>query len=318
MGVNALLTAILAAIYAQLCAVFIAQILMQSPTERTAARLLHLLPRERITRALGKLTEAHVPRPILDPVLGVYSRAYNVNLAEAVVPDGGFRSFNEFFTRELREGARPVDASEATLVSPADGRLDDAGAIDEATRFFIKGREYTAESLLASATDAQLFSGGQFAIVYLSPRDYHRVHSPEALEVDMVRHVPGVLYPVNDFGVRHVPGLFAKNERVVVLGRSPAFGRVAVVFVGAMIVGRINLYIPAPDRPAIGGPMAERRFDVAHPTVQRGEQLGSFSLGSTVVMLVERAPESLRDEWSTERLGTAVRMGEAILRRRST
>lgn len=297
---------------------------MQSPTERTAARLLHLLPRERITRALGKLTEAQVPRPILDPVLGVYSRAYNVNLDEAVVPDGGFRSFNEFFTRELRDGARPVDLSDATLVSPADGRLDDAGAIDAATRFFIKGREYTAESLLASATDAQIFSGGQFAIVYLSPRDYHRVHSPETLEVEMVRHVPGVLYPVNDFGVRHVPGLFAKNERVVVLGRSPVFGRVAVVFVGAMIVGRINLYIPAPDRPAIGGPMAERHFgtadapSVACPTVKRGEQLGSFSLGSTVVMLVERAPESLRDEWSTERLGTAVRMGEAILRRRST
>ncbi|MFO0558208.1 MAG: archaetidylserine decarboxylase [Polyangiales bacterium] len=291
---------------------------MQSPTERTAARLLHLLPRERITRAIGKLTEAHVPKPILDPVLGAYSKAYKVNMDEAVVPDGGYRSFNEFFTRRLRDGARSVDTTEGALVSPADGRLDDAGAIDERTKFFIKGREYSAESLLASATDAQTFSGGQFAIVYLSPRDYHRVHAPEALEIDLVRHVPGVLYPVNDFGVRHVPGLFARNERVVVIGRSPVFGRVAVVFVGAMIVGRINLYIPAPDRPPIGGPIAERAFDVAHPSVARGDELGSFSLGSTVVMLIERAPDAQRDEWSTERLGTAVRMGEAILRRRST
>lgn len=315
---TAVLTAFLAAIYAHSGAVFLAQNLMQSPTERTAARLLHLLPRERITRALGKLTEAHVPRPILDPVLGAYSKAYNVNLDEAVVPDGGFRSFNEFFTRRLREGARSVDAGEGVMVSPADGRLDDAGAIDDETRFFIKGREYSAESLLASATDAQAFSNGQFAIVYLSPRDYHRVHAPEALEIECVRHVPGVLYPVNDFGVRNVPGLFAKNERVVVLGRSPTFGRVAVVFVGAMIVGRINLYIPAPERPPIGGPIAEREFDGARPKVARGDELGSFSLGSTVVLLIERAPDGSRDDWSTERLGTAVQMGEAILRRRST
>lgn len=291
---------------------------MQSPTERTAARLLHLLPRERITRAIGKLTEAHVPKPILDSVLGAYSKAYKVNMDEAVVPDGGYRSFNEFFTRRLRDGARTVDQSDGVMVSPADGRFDDAGAIDERTKFFIKGREYSAESLLASATDAQTFTGGQFAIVYLSPRDYHRVHAPESLEVELVRHIPGVLYPVNDFGVRHVPGLFARNERVVVLGRSPTFGRVAVVFVGAMIVGRINLYIPAPDRPPIGGPVAERAFETAMPSVVRGDELGSFSLGSTVVMLVERASDSQRDEWSTERLGTAVRMGEAILRRRST
>jgi phosphatidylserine decarboxylase len=291
---------------------------MQSLTERTAARLLHLLPRERITRAIGKLTEAHVPKPILDPVLNAYSKVYKVDLDEAVVPNGGFRSFNEFFTRKLRAGARVIDGTENAFVSPADGRLDDAGTIDEHTKFFIKGREYAAESLLASATDAQLFSGGQFAIVYLSPRDYHRVHAPDSLEIDLVRHVPGVLYPVNEFGVRHVTGLFAKNERVVVLGRSPVFGHVAVVLVGAMIVGRITLNLPAPDRPPIGGPIAEQRFEGARPFVRRGDELGSFSLGSTVVMLIERAPDPQRDEWLTPRLGTAVRMGEAILRRRST
>ncbi|MBL8683379.1 MAG: phosphatidylserine decarboxylase [Myxococcales bacterium] len=292
---------------------------MQSATERTAARLLQMLPRERITRALGKLTEANVPRPILDPVLHAYAKAYSVDLGEAVVPSGGFRTFNEFFTRELRDGARPIDGAERTLVSPADGRFDDAGAIDDRTRFFIKGREYTAASLLGSAEDAQHFADGQFAIVYLSPRDYHRVHAPDRIEVELVRHVPGVLFPVNDFGVRTVPGLFAKNERVVVLGRSPDFGRVAVVLVGAMIVGKIDLYVPSPARPPIGGPVAERAFDVARPVIERGEQLGSFSLGSTVVMLVERAPEgALFDEWSKDKFGALVRMGEPILRRRST
>jgi phosphatidylserine decarboxylase len=290
---------------------------MQSPTERTAARLLQLLPRERITRAIGKLTEARVPRPVLDPVLSMYSRAYRVDLGEAVVPSGGFRSFNEFFTRRLREGARPVDTDAGAMISPADGRFDDAGPVDESRRFFIKGREYDAASLLASEDDARAFTGGQFGIVYLSPRDYHRVHAPTALEVEHVRHVPGVLFPVNDFGVRHVPGLFAKNERVVVLGRAPEFGRVAVVFVGAMIVGRIDLTIPAPDRPAIGGPIAERAFDTARPLLERGDELGSFLLGSTVVLLVERGPAGTEDFWESSRLGQSVRMGQAILRRRS-
>jgi phosphatidylserine decarboxylase len=291
---------------------------MQSPTERTAARLLHMLPRERITRALGKLTEASIPRPLLEPVLEAYSRAYQVDLREAIVPEGGFRSFNEFFTRRLREGARPCDQDRDAFVSPADGRLDDVGVIDERTIFHVKGREYTASSLLASAEDAQRFAEGSFAIVYLSPRDYHRVHAPDTLEVERVRHVPGVLFPVNDFGVRHVPGLFAKNERVIVLGRSPRFGRVAVVLVGAMIVGRINLFIPHPDRPAIGGPIAERVFDAARPVLARGEELGSFSLGSTVVLLVERAARGEVDHWQRDRLGALVRMGEAILHRRST
>jgi phosphatidylserine decarboxylase len=290
---------------------------MQSPTERAAARLLHLLPRERITRALGRLTEARIPRPVLEPVLSVYARAYRVDLDEAIVPSEGFQSFNEFFTRRLREGARPIDQDPDVLVSPADGRLDDAGAIDLERRFQIKGRDYNVSSLLASEQDASAFVGGQFGIVYLSPRDYHRVHSPVALEVDRVRHIPGALYPVNDFGVRHVPGLFAKNERVVVLGRSPRFGRVAVVFVGAMIVGRIDLRIPAPVRPPIGGPIAEREFGALPTSVERGDELGAFLLGSTVVVLVERAHDGAEDVWAADRFGTAVRMGEAILRRRS-
>jgi phosphatidylserine decarboxylase len=276
-----------------------------------------MLPRERITRAIGRLTEAHVPRPVLEPVLSVYSRAYRVDLGEAVVPDGGFRSFNEFFTRRLRDGARPIDQDPDVLVSPSDGRFDDAGPVDEQRRFFIKGREYDAATLLASSEDARAFVGGQFGIVYLSPRDYHRVHTPDALEVDFVRHVPGVLYPVNDFGVRHVPGLFAKNERVVVLGRSPRFGRVAVVFVGAMIVGRIDLTIDGPARPPIGGPVAERSYEAGRPTLARGDELGAFLLGSTVVLLIERAPNGSEDRWSSDRVGAAVRMGEAILRRRS-
>lgn len=274
---------------------------MQSPTERTAARLLHLLPRERITRALGKLTEAHVPRPILDPVLGAYSKAYNVNLGEAVVPDGGFRSFNEFFTRRLREGARTVDAGEGVMVSPADGRLDDAGAIDDGTRFFIKGREYSAESLLASATDAQTFSNGQFAIVYLSPRDYHRVHSPVAGRITQIRSMPGDLFPVNSIGEQHVPSLFSINRRVAIVIDTEHLGRVTVVMVGAMIVGRITVsVIDARDVPLGTHPISPPR------EIARGDEIGIFHLGSTAVVFLEKGAPRL------ERRRGSIRLGEAL------
>ncbi|MDP3279106.1 MAG: archaetidylserine decarboxylase [Deltaproteobacteria bacterium] len=288
---------------------------MSSPTEQAAARLLHLLPRERITRAIGKLTEARVPRPLLDNVLSVYRKAYNVNMDEAVVPEGGFETFNQFFTRELKQGARPIDPREDVLVSPADGRFDDAGALDLQTRFTIKNNPYDAASLLESDEDARAFAGGSFGIVYLSPRDYHRVHTPDALTVDRVRHIPGLLYPVNDFGVRHVPGLFARNERVVVFGTSPAFGRIAVVFVGAMVVGRIELVIDGPARPPIGGPTAERSLAPA-TQLARGDELGAFLLGSTVVLLVQPPSDGMTHEWDASLRGRSVRMGEALARRR--
>lgn len=288
-------------------------------TERTAARLLHLLPRERITRALGKLTEAAVPRPVLNSVLKAYTKAYRVDLSQAIIPEGGFRTFNQFFTRQLRDGLRPISDDPTALVSPADGRFDDAGTVNDSTEFFIKGNQYSARELLGDDSDAAVFRGGSFSIVYLSPRDYHRVHSPVEMQVTHVRHIPGVLFPVNNFGVKHVPNLFARNERVVVMGDSKVFGRVAVVFVGAMIVGRIDLVIPAPARPAIGGPMVTQNFAAdEQPRLARGAELGAFLLGSTVVVFVEKPHATTAvDEWSTEKLGTPVQMGQLILQRRT-
>src|SRR4051812_43460686 len=181
---------------------------MDSATSRTAARIMRILPRERISRALGHLTEARVPQALLNPVLALYTRAYNVDLAEAELPEAGFASFNEFFTRRLRDGLRPIDPDPDTLVSPADGQLDDAGPIDGARSFVVKGQPYSAADLLGSESDAAVFAGGEYAIVYLSPRDYHRVHTPVDGVVERVRHIPGTLYPVNKFGVKHVPLLF--------------------------------------------------------------------------------------------------------------
>lgn len=284
---------------------------MRLVSSRTAARILHALPRERITRLVGRAAARNVPGAVLRPVLSLYARAFDVDLSEAVVPDGGFASFNDFFTRKLREGIHTVDPARDAVVSPADGRLDDAGPVDASSRFLVKGREYDTAELLGSAREARAFEGGRYAIVYLSPRDYHRVHSPVDGVVRSVRHMPGTLYPVNAIGVEHVPGLFARNERVVVHVDTERFGPVAVVFVGAFIVGRITLTFDAPERPPHGGAPAERAYDLATaPRFERGDELGAFLLGSTVVLLL---PPQAGGAWREDGAPFGpVRMGQAI------
>lgn len=282
---------------------------------RAAASLLHLLPRGRITRALGRFTEARIPLPVLRPVLDLYSRAYDVALDEAVVPEGGFRSFNEFFTRQLRPGVHTIDPDPATVVSPADGRLDDSGPVSAERRFTVKGQAYDAATLLDDAGAARAYEGGHYFIVYLSPRDYHRVHSPVAGRVREVRHIPGDLFPVNEMGVRTVPGLFARNERVVVHVETE-LGPAAVVFVGAFVVGKITLTIEAPPRPELGGRSAVRAFEGdAGPALEKGDELGAFQLGSTVVVLLGPAAHG---RWESARGAgpTPVRVGEAVARAR--
>lgn len=287
---------------------------MRLVSTRTAARILQTLPRERITRLVGRVAERPVTRPVLDRFLAAYVRAYDVNLSEAVVPDGGFVSFNDFFTRRLRDGARVIDPDPAALVSPADGRLDDEGPVDAAARFVVKGQDYDAAELLGSADEARAFEGGRYAVVYLSPRDYHRVHSPVDGVVRRVRHMPGTLYPVNDIGVAHVPRLFARNERVVVHVDTERFGAVAVVFVGAFIVGRITLTIDAPPRPPHGGAPSERAWeDSRGPRLARGDELGAFLLGSTVVLLLQRPPQGVWTRDGAAPFGP-VRLGQPIAR----
>lgn len=278
---------------------------------RAAFAFMRAIPRERISRLVGRSAELRAPRFVLELVLGVYVRAFKVDLSEAVVPEGGFRTFNEFFTRGLRAGRRPIDADPSALVSPADGRLDDEGPLDDGSTFLVKGQSYDAAELLGDAVEAGWFQGGRYAIVYLSPRDYHRVHSPADAVVRSVRHIPGTLYPVNAIGVEHVPRLFARNERVVVHLDTEKFGRVAVVFVGAFVVGGISLTVNAPPRPAPDGAPLEHRFDEANaPHIERGAELGAFLLGSTVVLLTQRGP------WREEPAAVSgtVKVGQVIAR----
>ncbi len=291
---------------------------MEPVSTRAAVQILRVLPRERITRLVGRVTQAHVPPRLLRPVLSLYGRAFRVDWDEAVVPEAGFTSFNDFFTRRLRDGIHHVDLDPASVVSPADGRLEDEGPIDAGRTFHIKGQAYDAATLLGSHEDAARYAGGRYFIVYLSPRDYHRVHSPVEGRVSLARHLPGTLFPVNALGVTHVPQLFARNERVFVQVESP-FGPVAVVLVGAFVVGKISLAFDGPPRPPHGGAACTHSYPPeTAPQLQRGAELGAFLLGSTVVVLLPPAPpDGPPHAWHPVYPAEPrpVRMGEALVRR---
>ncbi len=248
-----------------------------------AAQLLRVLPRASITRAVGRLADVELSPAVSSAVVGLYARLYRVDMMEAVPPDGAFSSFDAFFTRALREGMRPPAASPDAFASPADGRVEAIGPVEPSGRIWVKGKPYTCADLIGDADDSTRYDGGQFAVVYLSPRDYHRVHAPAAGTVTTIRSMPGDYFPVNSIGERHIPGLFARNRRVAILIDTEKFGRVTVVMVSAMIVGRITVTgIDARDVPFGTHTLSPKL------TLARGDEIGIFRLGSTAVVFAEK------------------------------
>jgi len=244
------------------------------------AQILRVLPRTRITRAMGRLADFAWPDRVGQAVVNLYCRAYDVDLEECRKASG-FMSFDEFFTRELRDGARPLPDDPNIVISCADGRVDSIGPID-GRAFAVKGRPYRVEELLGDEDEARRYEGGAGCVVYLSPRDYHRVHAPVAGTITAVRSMPGDYYPVNAIGVRHVHNLFVRNRRVSIAIDTPNLGRVTVVMVAAMVVGRITVTgIDERDVP-IG---LQKLSSPLH--VERGDEIGIFRLGSTAVVFFE-------------------------------
>ncbi len=230
----------------------------------------------------------------------MYCSAYDVNLEEAAPESGPYSSFDAFFTRKLREGARPLSSD--PIVSPSDGKLSCHGPIDPGSRIFVKGQAYDVGELAGDSRDAIRYRGGYFGVVYLAPSDYHRVHAPVDGQVSVVRGIPGDLYPVNSIGERHIPRLFVRNNRVNICIDTPNYGRVSVIMVGATIVGRISVSMIA--EPAV--PRGETRLDPAYQ-VRRGDEIGIFHLGSTAVLLFEPGVTLARE------VGT-VRYGQSLLK----
>jgi phosphatidylserine decarboxylase len=274
---------------------------------RTERALVRAFSNPALSRVVGRLADLRLPGPVRRPLLRAYVRAYGVDMAEAAQPLAAYRTFNEFFTRRLREGARPIDPRPAAIVSPSDSRLQSLGKVPDDLRLEqIKGRAYTVAELLGDPSEAQPFTRGVHATLYLSPSMYHRVHVPVDGHLTAWRYLPGRLYPVNALAVRSVEGLFTVNERVVVMIDAGSLGPVAVVLVGATNVGRITLsFVDFASN--TGGPATAVRLATPVP-VRRGDELGAFNLGSTVVLLA--AERSL--EPANVRVGDVVNVGQAL------
>ena len=237
---------------------------------------------------------------------------YGVDMNEAVQPDiGAYRSFNDFFTRALRPQVRPL--AEADLLCPVDGAISQFGAIDRDRLFQAKGHRYTLSALLGGdAALAAPFADGHFATLYLSPRDYHRIHMPCAGRLTQMIHVPGDLFSVNPATAQAVPGLFARNEGVVCVFEGEA-GPFVMVLVGAAIVGSMATVWHGVVNPPRPGRIRQWRYGAETPVVlARGAEMGRFLLGSTVVMVLPPGPLRFNPDWAP---GRSIRMGEAMAQR---
>jgi len=246
--------------------------------------VLRTLPKAWLSRTAGRAARAPASRALIP----WFARHYGIDRAEAVVPEGGFASLQQFFCRQLLPELRPVEAAPRTLVSPVDGRLGACGGIAEGQLWQAKGQSYELAALLADAAAAERFRGGSYATLYLAPGDYHRVHAPAAGRVAAAQYVPGEYWPVNPRAVAKIPGLFTANERLITF-LDTAEGQVALVMVGACLVGGIRVnYDPAWN--AGPGPhrAAERHYEPA-AEFARGQELGRFEFGSTVIVLSEAA-----------------------------
>jgi phosphatidylserine decarboxylase len=281
------------------------------PSDRLAVLPQYLLPKRLLTELAGRAAAAR-GGAATQAVIRWFVARYGVNMAEAAEPDlAAYPSFNEFFTRALKPGARPLAA--ADLLCPVDGAISQFGAIDGDRIFQAKGHDYTVRALLGGdAALAEAFAGGWFATLYLSPKDYHRIHMPCAGRLRRMIHVPGALFSVNPVTARGVPGLFARNERVVCLFDGAA-GPFVLVLVGATIVGSMATVWHGVVNPPRPGAVREWRYDETPVELAQGAEMGRFLLGSTVVLLLPRGPLRFDPAWSP---GAPIRVGTPMADRR--
>jgi phosphatidylserine decarboxylase len=251
---------------------------------------------------LGGLTTSVIRR---------FVQRYQVNMAEAANPDiASYASFNDFFTRALKDGARPL--AQADLICPVDGAISQFGAIDKDQIFQAKGHSYSTTALVGGdAALAARFDNGHFATLYLSPRDYHRIHMPCDGQLTRMVHVPGELFSVNPTTARGVPGLFARNERVVCVFES-AQGPFVLVLVGATIVGSMATVWHGQVNPPRPGQLRSWDYTDGQVSLKKGQEMGRFLLGSTVVMLFPQGPLRFNPEWTATK---GIRLGETMAQR---
>lgn len=280
--------------------------------EQAFLALQRLLPRRGLSSLVGWLTRLEAGA-LTHFAIRAFIAAYKVDMRDAAEPDvTAYSSFNRFFTRALAPGARPLPEDRHAFVSPADGTLSEVGELTPERVLRAKGLDYGLTELLGGDTDlAARFAGGSFATVYLAPYNYHRVHLPWGATPRSLRFVPGELYSVNATTVRLLPGLFCRNERMILACEDDAGRWFALVLVGALNVGSIEMTAPpgASNRPA-PTVSAHRSLPLAGPALARGEEIGRFNMGSTVVVLA--SPGWLT--WRDLPVSATVRMGETLAR----
>ena len=270
----------------------------------------YLLPKQSLTRLAGRIASAEAGATTTALIRRFIAR-YGVDMAEAAEPDpAAYPSFNAFFTRALKPGARPL--ARADWVCPVDGAISQFGRIEDGQIFQAKGHHYSATALVGGdGALAAHFHRGHFATLYLSPRDYHRIHMPAAGTLRRMIHVPGELFSVNPTTARGVPGLFARNERVVCVFDG-LHGPWVLVLVGATIVGSMATVWHGVVNPPRPGALREWAYEDGQHVLAQGDEMGRFLLGSTVVLLLPPGPLAFDPGWAP---GGAIRMGDVMANR---
>ena len=270
--------------------------------------LQYIIPQHALSRLVGWFASTEIGF-IKDTFITKFAKKYQVNMDEALVEDlSSFASFNEFFTRELKDGARPIAEGEGVLVSPADGAVSQLGKIELGKVFQAKGRDFSVTTLLGGDSErAATFLNGEFATIYLSPKDYHRVHMPCAGKLLETVYVPGDLFSVNPTTAQGVDGLFARNERLVCMFETE-YGPMAMVLVGAMIVAGIETVwsgqvCPLPKKAQV------QDYTQSEIRLEKGQEMGRFKLGSTVVLCFPEDTVKFLEEIKAE---SPLMMGQAL------
>lgn len=277
-------------------------------TDRILTWPQYLLPQHALSVLMHRLTQSKRPwlkKRLIETVI----RRYQVDMSEAAESDPAcYESFNAFFTRALKTGCRPLAGSDETLVSPVDGAISQLGPIAGNQIFQAKGHYYSLSELLGGADLSAPFENGQFATIYLSPRDYHRIHMPISGTLQRMRYLPGDLFSVNPRTARTVPGLFARNERLVCLFET-AWGPMAVILVGAIFVGSMETVWAGQITPPYTSDKQDRVYDSSSVRIERGDEMGRFNMGSTVILLLPPAAPALKADWQA---ADDINLGQAL------
>jgi phosphatidylserine decarboxylase len=272
--------------------------------------LQHLLPKQALTRLAGLLASLACGK-LTTKVIAWFVKRYGVNMAEAENSDiCSYKTFNDFFTRPLKTGARPI--AKAEFICPVDGAISQFGAIEKDQIFQAKGHHYSTLALLAGQKSlAEKFENGLFACLYLSPKDYHRIHMPCDGTLKSMTYVPGDLFSVNPLTAQNIPNLFARNERVVCEFTSEKHGTFVMVLVGATIVGSMATVWHEAENGIINPPRSSniRTWNYENIQLKQGDEMGRFLLGSTVVMCFEKDTLQFNADWQPKR---SIKLGEKM------